>query len=536
MSKVATYLNEHLMGEIVLGGRDIKDNSTDGSVLLQQPEMVAHVANTSDIRKIFRFAWQLAEKGHALTLTPRGAGTDVTGAAIGSGVIVSMSKYMNRVIGIDPKQRLIHIQAGAPYRGVNMALSTHRGLTLPEESFDGGSGTIGGAISTGATGFMSSRYGTVGSSVEQLEVVLSNGDVLQTKRLTKRELSSKKGLHTMEGEVYRQLDNLITDNLELIESLSKGASHDTSGYRSIVDVKKKDGSFDLAPLFVGAQGSLGIITEVIMQAKFARPDLTVVTAAYKKMSDVQAAADEAVANKAVSVEIIDGQILARAAKLGKKRDFAPSDSFKGGLMVAIYDDFTERTRKRLANKLKQLLEKSGQSSKIVVSEYARSDLADIRSILSIASRSDRSSEVVPEIFSGIWLPSVQMDGFLGKLGKLEKEFGVKLPFYVDIKSGLVDLLPVFDMKKVSDRQKLVKLLNSLATLVHRSGGSLAGRGGDGRLKSLAINQVRDKEVRDFYAKIKHIFDPYNLLNTGVKQDASAKDLVAQLNAWCRNIN
>lgn len=534
MSKVATYLNEHLMGEIVLGGRDIQDNSTDDSVLLQRPEMVAHVANTSDIRKIFRFCWQLAEKGHALALTPRGGGTDITGAAIGSGIVVSMTRHMNRVIGIDPKQRLIHVQAGAPYMGVNLALSTHRGLALPVESFDGSSGTIGGAISAGAVGFMNSRYGTVGSSVDQLEVVLANGDVLQTKRLTKRELSSKQGLHTMEGEVYRQLDNLITDNSELIDALSKGADYDTSGYRGIVDVKKKDGSFDLAPLFIGSQGSLGIITEAIMQAKFVRPDLTAVIAAYGKMSDVQAAADEAVANKAISVEIIDGQLLARAAKLGKKRDFAPSDSFKGGLMVAIYDDFTERTRKRLANKLKQLLEKSGQAVKVSVLDYAHSDIADIRSIMSIAARSDKPSEAVPSVFSGIWLPSVQLDGFFGKLGKMEKEFGIKLPFYVDVKSGLVDLLPVFDMKKVSDRQKLIKLLNNLASLVHKSGGSMAGRGGDGRLKSLAINQVRDKETRDLYSKIKHIFDPYNLLNPGVKQDASAKDLVAQLNAWCRN--
>lgn len=535
MSKIATYLNEHLVGEIVMSGRDIKNASTDDSVLLQQPEMVAHVASTSDIRKIFRFAWQLAEKGHALSLTPRGGGTDTTGAAIGGGIVISMSKYMNRVIGIDPKQRLIHVQSGAPYTGVNMTLSTHKGLALPNESFDSTSGTIGGAINAGSVGFMNARYGTVGGAVSQLEVVLSNGDVLQTKRLSKRELNSKKGLHTMEGEVYRQLDNLITDNSELIEALSKGAEHDTSGYRGIAAVKKKDGSFDLTPLFVGSQGSLGVITETIMQAKFARQELTAVVASYGKLSDAQAAADEAVEAKAISVEIIDGGLLARAAKLGKKRDFAPKESFRGGLMVAIYDDFTERTRTRAAKKLQRQLEKSGSALGVSVNNYTQADIAEIRSILSLVSQTDKSAEVVPAVFSGLWLPMVRFDGFLDEISKLEKEFGVKLPVYADVKSGLIDLLPVFDMKKVSDRQKLVKILSALAELMNKHGGSLSGRGGDGRLKSVAINQTRDKETKELYSRIKQIFDPHNLLNPGVKQDTSTKELVAQLNAWCRNL-
>lgn len=536
MSKIATYLNEHLMGHVSVAGADLVRNSTDGSVLLQKPEMVARVASTSDIRKIARFCWQLAEKGHALSMTVRGEGTDATGAAIGSGIIIDPTDYMNRVIGIDPKQRLIHVQAGASYKGVNMTLSTHKGLTLPNDSYGASTGTIGGAISSGAVGFLSERYGSVGSAVEQLEVVLANGDVLQTGKISRRELNAKKGLHNMEGDVYRKLDNLITDNDELINSLQKDDTHSTAGFHNIAQVKKKDGSFDLTPLFTGAQGSLGIITEVIMRAKFAHPEFSVVIAAYSKFSDAQVAADEAIAAKAKSVELVDGRILERAAKLGKKRDFAPKESFKGGLMMAIYDDFSERVRVRAAKRLLKKLESIGDSPiNVVQKSYSQADLSDIRSVLSVARANEGSSIITPGVFRGLWLPVVRLDGFLSELRKLEKAYSMKLPVHVDVTSGFIDIYAQFDMKRISDRQKLVKLLNDLAQLMSKYGGSIAGSGGDGRLKTLANQRNIDKDLAELYSSIKNIFDPYGILNAGAKHDISPKDTVTQLNSWCRSL-
>lgn len=537
MSKIATYLNEHLTGEVATSGVEITDASTDGGVLLQKPEMVAHTANTSDIRKIARFCWQLAEKGHVLPVVVRGQGTDSTSGAIGSGVVISPEKYMNRVIGIDQKQRLIHVQSGASCSGVNMTLSTHRGMTLPYDAFGPGIGTVGGAIASGSVGLMSQRYGTFGSAVQQLEVVLANGDVLQTGKLTKRELNAKKGLHTMEGEIYRNIDNLLSDNEELIKSLRSNPGHDAGGYSSIAHVKNKDGSIDLTPLFVGSQGSLGIITEVIMQARFERKELTFVLAAYSDAGDAQAAADIAVETKGVvSVEIIDGRVLARAAKQGKKRDFAPAECFKkGALVVVIYDEFNERNREKSAKKLIKQLEKTSGVVHTSMNSLASSEIAEIYAPLSVASSPSVAGQVVPGVFSGIWLPKVRIDSFWTKLRKLEKTYGIDLPLYIDVKNGFVDLLPVFDMKKVSDRQKLLKILAELAVIVQESEGSLSGRGGDGRLKSLVSQKVAGDDVLKLYEEVKQIFDPHNIFNPGVKQSMASKDVVSQLNAWCRQL-
>src|SRR6478609_11873883 len=97
MNKIAQYLNTHMLGEVVVSPGVRHSYANDGSVLQYVPDMVAYPRSTSDIRKIARFSWQLAEKGHTLPLIARGAGTNTTGAAVGSGMVVVPSAHMNSI-------------------------------------------------------------------------------------------------------------------------------------------------------------------------------------------------------------------------------------------------------------------------------------------------------------------------------------------------------------------------------------------------------------------------------------------------------
>src|SRR5690606_10352001 len=97
-----------------------------------------------------------------------------------------------------------------------------------------------------AAGERTVKYGATREFVKGLQVVLANGELIETGRLSKRALNHKKGLATFEGEVYRQLDGLITDNTTLIQAMHKDVSKNSAGY-DLVDVKRADGSFDLTP-------------------------------------------------------------------------------------------------------------------------------------------------------------------------------------------------------------------------------------------------------------------------------------------------
>jgi len=206
VNKIAQYLNKHLVGEVTTDPQIIKKHSTDGSILTISPDMVMYPMVTNDVRKATRFAWQLAEKGHTLSITPRGSGSDRTGGAIGKGVVVSFPTHMRHIYEYDAKQKLVRLQPGVSISALLGALSLY-GTSVPGLRLLPPSRTVGGAVSS---------MRAAGDYVKQLEVVLSNGDVLQTKKLSKRELSRKKGLQTFEGDIYRQVDALIEDYADVI--------------------------------------------------------------------------------------------------------------------------------------------------------------------------------------------------------------------------------------------------------------------------------------------------------------------------------
>ena len=533
MSKVATYLNEHLAGEVITQDAELRRAETDGSVLVSRPEMIVRVANMSDIRKIMRFCSQLAEKGHVLPVSVQGYATDDTGAAIGRGITIDMTSHMHHVVGIDPKQRLIHLQSGVSVHAANATLSTHKGLGLPSVSYTDEDGTIGGALSTAPSGITTGTHGFFSNAVQQAEVVLSNGDVIQTGRISKRELSKKKGLATFEGEIYREIDNLINDNRELIEQIDPDIP-DTTGYSGIARVKQKD-TFDLTPLFADAQGDLGIMCEMIMRTSFIRPEHTVVMAAYKQAADAQAAVDTAMKSNASAVELFDGRLFRRAEKVGKKLEWAPKECFEGAVVMAVFDDFSDRTRSKSAKKLQKKLESSGAVSVTQLASELH-ELPNLHTVLQLAMTPAEPHAVTPGAFTGIWLATAQLAGFLSDVRLLETKYGVEMPFFVDYSSGYVALYPTFDSKKVSDRQKILQLLAEVARVVDSHDGSFAGFGGDGRLKSSFIYKFTPDDEKALYQKVKQIFDPMGVLSPNVKTEVSPKDLVAEINAWCKQHN
>lgn len=198
-----------------------------------------------------RFSWQLAEKGHALSITASGAGTDVNGSAIGKGIMLVLPGHMRRVYEFDPKQRLIRLQPGASVDSVAQALSL-QGQHIPHslgrkvtEQCRRGTSRVASSVRLPASMVRSSNQLT------NLEVVLANGDILQTGRVSKRELGKLKGTQGFVGDIYRGIDTILEENADLLDTLR---SDDATGYNSVADVKQSDGSFDLTPLFIGSQG------------------------------------------------------------------------------------------------------------------------------------------------------------------------------------------------------------------------------------------------------------------------------------------
>src|SRR5680860_375485 len=125
MSKIAHYLQEHLVGEVLTKESARKYFSTDASIFEVKPKIIVYPRNTSDVRKTARFAWQLAERGKVLPITARGKGSDLSGAAIGEGIMLIFPAHMNRLIELDTRKGYARVQPGINYKNIQNTLHTH---------------------------------------------------------------------------------------------------------------------------------------------------------------------------------------------------------------------------------------------------------------------------------------------------------------------------------------------------------------------------------------------------------------------------
>ena len=520
MNKIAHYLNTHMLGEVIVTPNVLDAHSTDASVLHYSPDMVAYPRATSDIRKIARFSWQLSEKGHTLPLTMRGAGTDTTGAAIGPGMIVATMPHMNRIFEYDAGQKLVRLQPGVTVNALSNALALH-GTAIPELRWDHQMATIGGSVA--------SQRGAI-EYVDQLEVVLANGDVLQTKRLSKRELEKKKGQQTFEGEIYRGVDGLIEDNPDLLDGLVHDDDRlDHEGYVGLEAVKHKNGSFDLTPLFVGSQGSLGMISEMILRAEFVNQNPAMVAAVFAERDGARDALDVIDDIDPSAVEYIDAKYFEAAALAGKTYGFydeakAQFESVAAVLVVTL-NDFNERSRSK---KMKRLVAKLKPLGAHIVAEndYMNSDLRALNSVTYWLLNPEKSEFSSPPVLDGMYVPIDRFEVFATDLDALMKRHHVALALYGRPQDELWYVRPLIRMGTVADKQKLFKLTAELAALASKHGGSPFGAAGDGRLG--AGLRIEPTEHQELFNKLKAIFDPNGTLNPGVKHDTTARDLARQL--------
>ena len=532
MNKIAQYLNEHILGEAT-SSKPIRERfSRDGSILNITPEIVVHPRVTNDIRKVARFTWQLAEKGHVMPMTMRGGGSDQTGAAIGSGIVINSVAHLNNIIYLNSKDKnpFIHVQPGVNFGLVNDVLKSH-GMIIPSYPTSSSYSTIGGAVANNAGGLLSGRYGYTGDFVTRLEVVLANGDLIEVKRINRRELDKMKGLQTFEGEIYRKIDGLIEDNQEIIDEKLLNKPSDNAGYSGIAKVKGRDGSFDLTPLFIGSQGTLGILSEIILKTEFYSEDESTIVASFNNSEEARDAADILQTLKPATLDVYDGRIFNDAQNnYGKKFIFTDIDSDlnPGAVLLISFNDFNDSARRR---NIKHTLKKLSKLKTKVYSDadFSSEELQSIRSISSLTLQPNVENESKPALIDGSSVPSDRREEFFNALATLAEKHHIELPFHINWLSGVVHVRPLLQLHLVSDKQKAFKLVNEYIELVNQVGGGLVVESSEGRLKASAAYAQLDPQLVELYTQIRAAFDPFGTLNPGVKQQSDLKALVSNLN-------
>jgi FAD/FMN-containing dehydrogenase len=535
INKISQYLNEHILGEINCAESIRQKFSRDGSVLSITPELVISPRTTNDMRKVARFTWQLAEKNHVLPITVRGGGTDQTGAAIGDGIILNTTAHLNNILYLNMKGKtpFVHVQPGTNFNTLNRVVESH-GMTVPVCPTSAAFSTVGGAIANNAGGPLSGVYGLIGDWVDRLEVVLANGDLIETKRINSHELSRKCGLQTFEGEIYRKIDSIIEDNQEVINNeLIASSANGNLGYPGIAKVKNHDGSFDLTPLIIGSQGTLGLISEIILNLNYYSDTTSTIVATFTSIESAQTAAQALAQLKPVCLDLLDGRLFDRAQKLyGKKFIFSSTgvDDVQeiGAVLYISFNDFSDGAqRRKIKHALKQLAK--FETNIFANSDYSNEELEAVHEVSALLLQPDSKYDSYPPLVDGAFIPEDKRAEFLIGLETLSAKQHLDMLFSMRWLDGIVYARPLLQLHQISDRQKSFKLISDYAELVLSCSGSLVAESGEGRLKTNAAYDKVNDQVIGIYQQIRAAFDPYGTLNPGVKQPSEIKALASCLN-------
>lgn len=517
MKKLTSYLNQLIVGNVFDAPEILETYSTDRSILKITPKLVALPESTEDLQKLLRFFTQLAEKKIKIPLAIRGTGLDKMGSDLSPGLIISTEK-LNQLLEINHREKLVRVQAGITIKELNTALSVS-GLTLPIKAPK--NATIGGLISGQPIDNYAQKYGGIIQYVEHLEVILSSGDRFQPRRINKRHClksSALKNPPSQEHYIGTKLSQLTTQKAPLIARLKKSPTHFT-GYATIAHADSPK-FLDIMPLFFGAEGSLGIISEVILRAVplKKRPLRAIVT--FPTLKPTLNFLDLIKPLRPLELNLYDLSIF-QPAKNHKNLSKITKNLNFGFAIFMCFDEKTKSKERKLLSFNKTL----AKSTQIILEHQDNSTLFDefenaITSFLHHQSSGDR-----PPLLVDFSLPLSHLPDFIKNLPLLEKKLDLKLPFFGSPVTNIYHLYPQFNLKDPKQKTLILNFLNLGAKLIESCHGHLTGGGPEGRIKAFLTNKNLDATTKDFYTEIKSLFDPQNILGPDIKLDANPRHTI-----------
>lgn len=517
MSKLLNELRERLHGEVEVDAQSRDFFATDGSIFKVTPKVVIYPYNENDVIEVMRFNNQLVEKGKALPITARGKGTDQSGASLSEGMSVVFPAHMKRLVGMS--KETVSVQPGMIYSHLESVLHSH-GRFLPPYPASVDFCTIGGSLANNAAGEKTLKYGATRDYVAGLRVVLHNGDVIETSRLSKKELAQKKKQQDLEGQIYTKLDEMINSNWDLIKDSKPKVSKNSAGY-ALWDIKRSDGSFDLSQLFVGAQGTLGVITEAMLYHVPYNPHTTLLVGFFDSVKKLQEAVVEIAplipsAQEVVDHNVIDFVLNNRPAVV---KALLPEQKPEVVLLVE-FDDSKARVQAKKADKARKILAKYAYDMKHSTNKLEQDHMWRIRrQAAAVIWMQQGPKKALPIIEDGV-VPLDKFDEFVKQAYAILDKYKVKDAVWGHAGNGHLHIQPFMDLSNIRDRQKIYTLTDEFYKMVLKLGGSISGEHNDGIMRGAYLRKMYDPQIYKLFEQVKKLFDPNNVLNPKSKLGAS----------------
>ena len=496
--------------------------STDGSVFKIMPSAVIYPRNTKDVQHTVSFAaTESKNPDKKFSLIARGKGTDQAGAALGDGAMVVFPAHMNKVLAIS--KDTVTVQPGIIFGALQGILHAH-GRFLPPYPSSVDYATMGGAVANNTCGEKTYKYGSTADWVKSLKVVLDDGSLIETKRISKRELQRKKGLMTREGDLYRSIDGLLQDNASIIKSNQPKTSKNAAGYR-LGHVRGKDGSFDLSQLFIGSQGTLGIVTEATFRTAPYQPRTTLVVGYFETLEKAGEAVMKLQKLQPSAMEVVDYHLLDFLRKNQPEtiEGLIPDELPKAVILVE-FDSGSQLKQNIMSRRAQGILGKLATAQRTATSHREQEALWKIRhSAAAVIWMNNGPKKALPIIEDGC-VPVQKLPEFLNGVYKLLEKYNLPVAVWGHAGDANFHMQPFMDLSKSTDRKKVFEVMDEFYNMVIKMGGTTAGEHNDGLLRAPYLEKLYGKEVYGLFKDVKKICDPQKIFNPRIKLDVTKSDI------------
>jgi len=527
-------------GEVYDSPDILEEYSEDKSIFKVTPELVVFPESSEDIKNLVTFA----KSKKNISLTARSAGTDMSGGPLSNSIVLGFTKFFNhtREVGKD----FAVVEPGVYFRDFEKEI-LKRGLMFPSYPASKELCALGGIVANNSGGEKSLQYGKTENYVLGLKVVLSDGNEYYIEKLSGPELAKKLNKKGFESDLYNKVYKLIKTNFNVALKAKPDVLKNSSGYDIWNIYNPEDGSFDLTKLFVGSQGTLGIITEIKVKLVPVNRFSKLCVIFVKDISKVPQFVNEVLKLSPGSLEVTDDHTFKlylkyfreMASLLGAKGIFSTIKLFlpefimvlRGGVpklvILAEFDGNNASNVLNQAGKVIPIAKKYGFDSKIAKNEIEAEKYWRLRRDTYRLLREKLKNEVAAPFIDDLIVKPEYLPEFLPKLYEILDKYKLTYTISGHIGEGNFHVIPLMNFR--NDEEKIIhEVTDKVYALVLKYKGSLSAEHNDGLIRSPYLGKQFGKEVFGIFKEIKNIFDPQGIFNPHKKTLSDKKYSLAHI--------
>lgn len=490
-------------GDIVRDSKALEEHSKDASAFKVVPAAVLYPKDSEDIKAALEMVRKERITNPELSLSVRAGGTCMSGGSLSTGYILNLTKYMDK-IEIDPHARTAVVEMGAYFRDIEKAAAKHGLMFAPYTSSHLICG-IGGMIGNNASGEKSIRYGATIDNVLDLEVILADGSTMKTGFKSREDVAEGR-----EKELLALYDQYGSRLEEAVGNVPKAAS----GYR--LERVANFRTFDATPVFVGAQGTIGIVTKATLKLVPLPAFTRLLIISIDSIHDMPFVLQTIVKHNPEGVETFDINTFDRArvhnADDAKKIEHAVHETTSSIILAQFSEETAEDTDMTAETCMEELRSHHINVQYVKDPEIAAAAWRIRRAgYLLMRDYNEAGFKAVPCI-EDVIVPVGSFDIFIEGLVPLMKKHDIKYGFHGHIGDGALRIIPVFNFNDPQVADKIISFMHDVFALVKSVRGNMSADHGDGIIRSPFLKEFYGEELYQVFAKIKNLFDPEGIFN------------------------